>query len=103
MTTQHMNTKFYQIVDLKDYRYESDCSDLCYGEIADDCDSKTVSLLDAIRYISSGIKGMVDNSTIDKEKIKELSSTISDLAEIAISTNKISQAATYLNCTQEAK
>ncbi|MEG1226210.1 MAG: hypothetical protein RSD83_16695 [Hafnia sp.] len=97
MTTK----KFYQLVDIPDFRYDSDCSSIRYGYIADDCDTKTVSILDAINHISLSIFSMAEDENINKDKLNKLSCVISDLAELAIATNKISQTASYLAGVKE--
>lgn len=91
--------KLTQLVNIPDFRYESDCSNIEYGDIACDCDSKTISILDAIQHISLSILSMHDddNSHPNKREISTLSAVISDLADLAISTNKIAQAASYLS------
>jgi len=98
MTTQ----KFYQLVDIPDFRYDSDCSSINYGYIADDCDTKTVSILDAINHISLSIFSMTEDENINKDQLNKLSCVISDLTELAIATNKISQTASYLAGVKEA-
>ena len=97
MTTK----KFYQLVDIPDFRYDSDCSSISYGYIADDCDTKTVSILDAINHISLSIFSMTEDENINKDKLNKLSCVISDLTELAIATNKISQTASYLAGVKE--
>ncbi|HBS6379062.1 TPA: hypothetical protein MAM40_000819, partial [Klebsiella pneumoniae] len=68
-----------------------------YDGIACDCDSKTISILNAISHISLNVFSLVEESLVDKEKIADLSCIIADLAELAIATNKISQSASYLS------
>lgn len=97
MTTK----KFYQLVDIPDFRYGSDCSSISYGYIADDCDTKTVSILDAINHISLSIFSMAEDENINKDRLNKLSCIISDLSELAIATNKISQSASYLAGVKE--
>lgn len=89
--------KFYHLVDIPDFRYEKNCESICYGDIATDCDTKTISLLEAIGEISFNIFTLSDKDEIDKNKISMLSGIISDLSELAIATNKISQSASYLS------
>lgn len=98
MTTK----KFYQLVDIPDFRHDSDCSRIDYGDIANDCDTKTVSILDAINHISLSIFSMSDDKNINKDKLNKLSCIISDLAELGIATNKVSQTASYLSGIKEA-
>lgn len=89
--------KFYHLVDIPDFRYEKNCETIDYGDIATDCDTKTISLLEAIGQISLDIFTLSESKEIDKNKINTLSGIISDLAELAIATNKISQTASYLS------
>lgn len=97
MTTK----KFFQIVDVPDFRHESNCSNINYGDIATDCDTKTISLLEAINHISLSILSMAEDDEINNEKISSLSCIIADLAELGIATNKISHTATYLSGIQD--
>ncbi|EDR0253110.1 hypothetical protein AAC27_003073 [Salmonella enterica subsp. diarizonae] len=48
MTIKATTKNFIQLVDIKDFRFEGDCSNIDYGNIAGDCNSKTISLLEAI-------------------------------------------------------
>lgn len=89
--------KFFQLVDVPDYRYEKNCVSVDYGQVAEDCDTKTVSLLEAIKELSLNIFSMADEKTIDNDKINNLSGIIYDLTEIAIATNKVAQTASYLS------
>ena len=93
--------KFYHLVDIPDFRFEKNCDSMCYGDIATDCDTKTISLLEAIGEISFNIFTLSDKPELDKDKINMLSGIISDLAELAIATNKISQSASYLSGIKE--
>lgn len=101
MTVQPTTTKFYQLVTIKDFRTEGDCSHIGYADLASDCDTKTINLLDAINHLSLSITSLTEKEETDKEKISNLSCIISSLAELAIATNKISQAASYLSGVQD--
>lgn len=94
--------KFYHLVDIPDFRYEKNCETIAYGDIATDCDTKTISLLEAIGQISLDIFTLSESKEVDKDKINTLSGIISDLAELAIATNKISQTASYLSGLKES-
>ncbi|HBQ0421853.1 hypothetical protein ACNI4H_22235 [Klebsiella aerogenes] len=87
---------FIQLVDIPDYRFDKRATDIEYGDIGCDCSSKTTSLLDAIKHISSSVFELSENKEIDKGKIQTLTACISDLAELAIATNKIAESANYL-------
>ncbi|TKV09302.1 hypothetical protein FDX19_12595 [Citrobacter sp. wls619] len=89
--------KLYQLVDIPDFRYRNGCSNIDYGDIASDCDTKTISILEAINHISLSIFSIAEDKEINKETILNLSGVIADLAEIGITTNKISQTASYLS------
>lgn len=97
MTTNTTIKKLYQLVDIPDFRYSKDSSSIDYGDIASDCDTKTVSIFEAINHISLNIFSIAKDKEISKEKILNLSCIIADLAEIGMATNKISQAASYLS------
>ncbi|EEZ4302412.1 hypothetical protein QCD67_20650 [Enterobacter roggenkampii] len=97
MTTNPTIKKLYQLVDIPDFRYSKDCSSIDYGDIASDCDTKTVSIFEAINHISLNIFSIAEDKETSKEKILNLSCIIADLAEIGMATNKISQAASYLS------
>lgn len=101
MKAKPTTTKFYQLVDISDFRCGSDCSNIGYADLASDCDTKTISLLDAIHHISLNIFSLTEDDEADKEKIGNLSTIISSLAELAIATNKISQTAAYLSGVQD--
>lgn len=58
------------------------------------------SLLEAISQISLNIVSLSFGGEDKKERIGQLSGVISDLAELAIATNKISQIAAYLSGAQ---
>lgn len=97
MTSKPTIKKLYQLVDIPDFRYSKDISNIDYGDIALDCDTKTVSIFEAITHISLNISSIAEDKESNKEKILNLSYIIADLAEIGIATNKISQAASYLS------
>lgn len=101
MTSKPTTEKFYQLVDIKDFRYSKDCSDINYGEIASDCDTKTISILEAINHISLSIFSLCEEDEINKEKLSNLTCVVADLAELCIATNKISQTAAYLSGVQD--
>lgn len=100
MTNKATTKKFFQLVDIKDFRYDGDCSNIDYSDIALDCDTKTISILEAINHISLSLFSMSDKNDISREKIGTLSCIISDLSELAIATNKVSQTAAYLSGIQ---
>lgn len=87
---------FIKLVDLPDYRYQPKCASINYGDLAIDCDTKTISLLDAVHHLSISIFSMADEDNINTDKLSSLSAVISDLAELAIATNKIAQSSQYL-------
>lgn len=58
------------------------------------------SLLEAISQISLNIVSLSFGGEDKKERIGQLSGVISDLAELAIATNKISQIAAFLSGAQ---
>ncbi|EFE4491887.1 TPA: hypothetical protein OSY43_002052 [Escherichia coli] len=92
-----MTTKsLIQLIDIPDFRFTKQEPDINYGDIASDCDCKTISILHAIQHISETIFNMSECENVENEKIRELSGVISDLAELTIATNKISQTASYL-------
>ena len=93
MTTRNL----IQLIDIPDFRFTNQNPDVNYGDVADDCDSKTISTIEAIRHLSESIFSMSQEEEKDSEKIRNLSAIIYDLADLAIATNKISQAATYLS------
>jgi len=101
MTSKPTTQKFYQLVDIKDFRYCKDCSDINYGEIASDCDTKTISILEAINHISLSLFSLSEEDEINKEKLGNLTCVIADLAELGIATNKIAQTAAYLSGVQD--
>ncbi|EIR2468238.1 Uncharacterised protein [Salmonella enterica subsp. arizonae] len=58
------------------------------------------SLLEAISHISLNIASLSFSGEDKKERIGQLSRIISDLAELAMATNKISQIAAFLSGAQ---
>ncbi|PKA28512.1 hypothetical protein CWR41_22650 [Cedecea lapagei] len=97
MSTAPTTKKFHQIVDIEDFRYSNNCSNIDYGDIACDCDTKTISIFEAINHISLSIFSLAEHDPVDKDKIGNLSCIIADLAEIGIATNKISHSASYFS------
>ncbi|MBZ7479910.1 hypothetical protein [Klebsiella oxytoca] len=94
MSTQ----KFYQLVDIPDYRFRSDeskISGIDFDAIATDCDTKTISLLEAIARIGLTVLTLSNEDSTDKDELSSLCAVISDLAELAIATNKIAKSAAY--------
>ncbi|HHT0024789.1 TPA: hypothetical protein ACTW97_000780 [Klebsiella michiganensis] len=94
MSTQ----KFYQLVNIPDYRFRGDDSEIngiYFDAISTDCDTKTISLLEAISHIGLTVLTLSNEENIDKDKLSCLSAVITDLAELAIATNKIAQSAAY--------
>lgn len=101
MNTAPTTKKFFQLVNIDDYRFSQDCDHINYGDIASDCDSKTISLLEAIHHIGSHVASLAESGN-KESNIINLSLVISDLAEVAIATNKISQTAAYLSGIKDA-
>ena len=98
--------KFFQLVDIPDYRFSSDkekCQDIDFDKIATDCDTKTISILEAINHIWVSIMNEVEEKNLNKNKIMTLSGVISDLAELAMATNKIAISATYSSGYKDAE
>lgn len=98
--------KFFKLVDIPDYRFSSDkekCQNIDFDKIATDCDTKTISILQAINHIGISIMSEVEEKSLDKNKIMMLSGVIADLAELAIATNKIANSATYSSGYKDAK
>ncbi|QMR77434.1 hypothetical protein [Enterobacter sp. RHBSTW-00175] len=93
MTTKNL----IQLIDIPDFRFTNQKPDINYGDVADDCDSKTISTIEAIRHLSESIFKLSENEDNENEKIRNLSAIICDLADLAIATNKISQTAAYLS------
>jgi hypothetical protein len=86
-----------KLVDIPDYRFDPNCESLDYGDIATDCETKTISLIEAMQHIGCSIFEMTDGDAVNKDKIHNLSALIMDLADIAIATNKISTASNFLS------
>ncbi|WES67213.1 hypothetical protein [Superficieibacter sp. HKU1] len=98
--------KFFQIVDIPDYRYPGNkdaIMDIDFNSVATDCDTKTISLLEAINILGINILNETDGKKTDSSKISMLSGIICDLAELAIATNKISQSAAYSSGYKDAE
>lgn len=102
MTSQPTTEKFFQLVDIEDFRYSKNCSHINYGEIASDCDSKTISIFEAINHLSLSIFTLSEEEIINKDRILNLTSVIADLAELGFATNKISHTAAYLSGLKDA-
>lgn len=93
-----MTTKtFIQLVTIPDFRYDANCTTIDYDGIADDCDAKTISLLEAIDHISMSVFSIAEKEEINRDKIMSLTCVISELSQLAIATNKISMTASYLS------
>lgn len=99
MTTKNL----IQLIEIPDFRFTNNQPDISYADIACDCETKTISILDAIKHISSSIFELSSEDDLAKDKVLKLSAVISDLAELAIATNKISQAAAYLSGVKDGK
>lgn len=86
------------LVNVPDFRNDKDCTNIDYGSLSDDCDTKTISLLEAIKHISLSIFSLAESENAKKatEEIMSLSCVISDLSDIAIATNKASKTSTEL-------
>ncbi|WP_438898075.1 hypothetical protein [Enterobacter asburiae] len=98
--------KFFQLVDIPDYRFAGDkekCSHIDFDQIATDCDTKTISLLEAINHLGFSIMNEAEEKNIDKNKLMMLSGAIADLAELAIATNKIAISSTYSSGYKDAE
>lgn len=98
--------KFFQLVDIPDYRFSSDkekCQNIDFSKIATDCDTKTISILEAINQIGVSIMCEVEEKRLNKDKIMMLSGVIVDLAELAMATNKIANSATYSSGYKDAE
>lgn len=92
-----MTTKnFIQLVDIPDFRFDPNCSEIDYGDIGCDCSSKTSSILDAIKHISLSVFELSEDTDVDKGKIQTLTGCIADLSDLAMATNKIAETANYL-------
>lgn len=88
--------KFYQVVSIPDFRFQNDCSDIQYDDVASDCESKSISILEAINFISLKIFELSEAEN-KQEEIRNLSCVIADLAEIGMATNKILTTSLYLS------
>ena len=98
-----MTTKnFIQLVDIPDFRFDPNCSEIDYGDIGSDCSSKTISILDAIKHISLSVFALSEASEVDKNKLQTLSGCIADLSDLAMATNKIAETALYLAGIKES-
>lgn len=98
--------KFYQLVDIPDYRFSPDkekCQNINFDKIASDCDTKTISLLEAIYHMGVSIMSEIEGKSLDKHKIMMLSGCITDLAELAMAPNKIAASATYSSGYKDAE
>ncbi|MDZ2792290.1 hypothetical protein M2A80_23940, partial [Klebsiella pneumoniae] len=94
------------LVTIPDYRFSSDkeqCQNIDFDKIATDCDTKTISILQAINHIGVSIMSEAEEKRLNKDKIMMLSSVVADLAELAIATNKIANSATYSSGYKDAK
>ena len=47
MTTRNI----IQLIDIPDFRFTNQDPDINYADVADDCDSKTISTIEAIRHL----------------------------------------------------
>lgn len=94
---------FIQLVDVPDFRFDKNQMSVEYSEMAEDCDTKTISVLDAIKQLSIDIFGLSEDENVDADKIRNLSGVIAELSEIALATNKVSQMSSYLSGIQEAR
>lgn len=92
MTTKNL----IQLIDIPDFRFTAKKPDVNYGDVASDCENKSISILSAIHHISELMFSMSEDSELDVEKIRNLSGIISDLADLGVATNKIGYAASFL-------
>lgn len=92
-----MQDTFIKLVTIPDFHHDGDCSEIDYDGIADDCDTKTISLLEAIDHISLSVFSLAEDKEINRDKIMVLTCVISSLSQLAIATNKVSQSAAYLS------
>lgn len=94
MTTKNL----IDLVSVPDFRHDKECPDIDYGSLSLDCDTKTISLLEAIKHISLSVFSLAEDKQNKKaaEEIMSLSCIISDLSDIAIATNKACQSSTEL-------
>jgi len=98
-----MTTKtFYQLVDIPDYRFNKN-TNLNFSDIACDCETKTISILRAINFISLSLASQSQEDGINNDTINDLSCVIADLADLCIATNKISNSANYSSGYQDCK
>ncbi|EGT5204827.1 TPA: hypothetical protein JD203_08025 [Cronobacter sakazakii] len=88
--------KFFQAVNIPDFRFQNDCSGIQYEDLASDCENKTISILEAINFISLKLFELSEEEN-KQDEIRNLSSVIADLAEIGIATNKILTTSLYLS------
>ncbi|UUE29174.1 hypothetical protein LXL84_15225 [Klebsiella pneumoniae] len=68
--------KFFQLVTIPDYRFSSDkeqCQNIDFDKIATDCDTKTISILQAINHIGVSIMSEAEEKRLNKDKIMMLS------------------------------
>ncbi|WP_255864265.1 hypothetical protein [Klebsiella pneumoniae] len=60
--------KFFQLVTIPDYRFSSDkeqCQNIDFDKIATDCDTKTISILQAINHI--GVRESANKQVISSQ------------------------------------
>ncbi|TDT01657.1 hypothetical protein [Erwinia rhapontici] len=96
---------FYQLVDIPDYRFSNKekTNNIDYSSVATDCNTKTISILHAIFVLGEKASDLTQRENIDSVEICSLASTICDLSELAIATNKISESANYSCAYKDAK
>ncbi|EMD6813336.1 hypothetical protein QD840_001691 [Citrobacter koseri] len=75
--------------------------DINVSALASEAENKTTSLLEAIDFISLKIMEMSDSQKESNKKINALSGVISDLANLAMVTNKISNESHYHSGVRE--
>lgn len=90
-----------QLVDVPDFRFAKNGANINYSYVAEDCNTKTVSVLDAIIELSRSISVLSEDNDVDQDKIRNISGVIAEPSEIAIATNKASQVSSYLSGVQE--
>ncbi|MCK0552549.1 hypothetical protein KFO32_05590 [Pantoea ananatis] len=97
------STKIFQVVDIPDYKYaKEEAQGIDYGAVATDCETKTVSIIEAIEILS--FKLLEENEKEDSQKsINNLACIINDLTGLAIATSKISNSANYWAGYQSAE
>lgn len=94
----------YQLVDIPDYKYSNgEESNIDYSSVATDCNTKTISILQAIFHMSEKTASLAQSKKVDVDNISQLCGIISDLSELAIATNKISESANYSCAYKDAK